>query len=207
MNPLPEDFVRQTLRRLSLPPCYLLHVGTIEPRKNLVMLVRAYSSLPVRLREACPLVLVGGWGWNHNEIGRLLETEGRRFGVRHIGYLPERDLPAVYNGATALVFPSFYEGFGLPVVEMMACGGAVLASTAGVLVELMGNQAPLINPDDMNGWREAMIRVVTDADWRNQLRSGAVERAARFTWESCAADTVRAYESVLGPADTLARAG
>jgi alpha-1,3-rhamnosyl/mannosyltransferase len=207
MVPLPEEAVRPTLRRLNLPARYLLHVGTLEPRKNLAMLVRTYGSLPASVRESCPLVLVGGWGWNHAEIARLLETDGRRLGIRHVGYLPERDLPAVYNGATALVFPSFYEGFGLPVVEMMACGGAVLASTAGVMVELMGAQAPLIDPEDGDGWREAMTRVVTDADWRKQLQAGVVERASCFTWESCATETMRAYQAVLAPRAALARAG
>jgi alpha-1,3-rhamnosyl/mannosyltransferase len=207
MTRLPQNAVRRTISRLGLPPRYLLHVGTIEPRKNLVMLVQAYGSLSSTLRESCPLVLVGGWGWNHEEIGRLLETEGPRLGIRHVGYLPERDLPAVYNGATALVFPSFYEGFGLPVVEMMACGGAVLPSTAGVLPELMGTQAPLIDPLDMDGWREAMTRVVTDHDWRTHLRADVVERAGRFTWEGCAEDTMRAYRAVLARPIAVARAG
>jgi alpha-1,3-rhamnosyl/mannosyltransferase len=207
MKPLPVDIVNRTLRRLALPPRYLLHVGTIEPRKNLLMLVRAYGSLPAALRESCPLVLVGGWGWNHEEIGRLLETDGGRLGVRRLGYLPDHDLPAVYNGATALVFPSFYEGFGLPVVEMMACSGAVLGSKAGVLVELLGSQTNLLDPEDMDGWREAMTRVVTDEDWRTQLRAGAAERASRFTWEKCAEDTTAAYHIALTPRAPLARAG
>jgi len=207
MKPLPADAVRVTLTRLRLPPRYLLHVGTIEPRKNLLMLLRTYGSLPPAIRESCPLVLVGGWGWNQDEIARLLESDGRRLGIVHLGYVADRDLPAIYNGATALVFPSFYEGFGLPVLEMMACGGAVLASTAEVLVELVADQAHLIDPHDAGGWRDAMARVVTDADWRSTLRAGAARKAARFTWEACAADTVKVYRSVSQPLPLMARAG
>jgi alpha-1,3-rhamnosyl/mannosyltransferase len=207
MRPLWADVVHSTLHQLGLPPRYLLHVGTIEPRKNLTMLIHAYGALPATLRESCPLVLAGGWGWNHAEIGQLLENDGRRLGVRHVGYLPERDLPAVYNGALALVFPSLYEGFGLPVVEMMACAGAVLASTADALVELAGGQAHLIDPNDTDGWREAMARAITDADWRATLRAGATRRVAHLTWEACATDAVNVYRSVIGPRDRLAEAG
>jgi alpha-1,3-rhamnosyl/mannosyltransferase len=207
MTPLAADTVRRTLRRLGLPARYLLHVGTIEPRKNLLMLLRAYGRLPTTLRQSCPLVLAGGWGWNHEEIARFLEADGRRMGVLHVGYLSERDLPAVYNGALALVFPSFYEGFGLPVLEMMACGGAVLASTADVLVELVAGQAHLIDPRDADGWQAAMARVITDADWLLTLRSGAVRRAARFTWQACAADTVKVYRAVSELPGRIAQAG
>ena len=97
-----------------------------------------------------------------------------------------------------MVFPSFYEGFGLPPVEMLACGGAVLASTAGAVVETVGRQAHLIEPLDLDGWRCAMQRVIADDDWRSQLRRGAVEAAAPFTWEQCAADTLRVYRMLCG---------
>jgi alpha-1,3-rhamnosyl/mannosyltransferase len=207
MMPLASDAVRRTLRRLRLPQHYLLHVGTIEPRKNLVTLIRAYGGLPAAVRESCPLVLVGGWGWNHDEIARILQTDARRLGVRHVGYVAERDLPVVYNGATALVFPSFYEGFGLPVVEMMACGGAVLASTAEALVELVTDEAHLIDPHDVDGWQRAMKRVIEDEEWRATLRAGAVRRATRFTWEACAAQTVKVYRGVTSPRDCLVQAG
>jgi alpha-1,3-rhamnosyl/mannosyltransferase len=106
----------------------------------------------------------------------------------------------LYNGARALVFPSFYEGFGLPPVEMLACGGAVLASTAGAVAETVGGQAHLIEPLDIDGWREAMRRVVEDDDWWHSLRRGAVESARPFTWEQCAADTLRVYRQLAGDA-------
>jgi glycosyltransferase involved in cell wall biosynthesis len=198
LMPLPEEEVRHALRRLGLPPRYLLFVGTIEPRKNVGMLLRAYRSLPRRLRERYPLVLAGGWGWNAGDVARSLEDEGRARGVLHLGYVAEHYLPALYNGARALVYPSLYEGFGLPPVEMMACGGAVLASTAGALVETVGEWAYLVDPEDLDGWRDALIRVIEDDDWWYSLRRGVVEAASSFTWEQCAADTLQVYRALSG---------
>jgi alpha-1,3-rhamnosyl/mannosyltransferase len=148
------------------------------------------------MRERWPLLLVGGWGWGATEVAHFLHNEARHRGVIHVGYLDDAYLPALYNGARALVFPSYYEGFGLPPVEMLACGGAVLASTAGAVVETVGGHAHLIDPDDTDGWRDAMQRVVTDNDWWQSLRCGGPEAARPFTWEQCAADTLRVYRKV-----------
>lgn len=198
LMPLPEQKVQETLRHLNLPSRYLLYVGTIEPRKNLTTLLRAYRALEVRIRRDYPLVLVGNWGWNSGEVARLLESKDRAAEVIHLGYVPEDSLSALYNGARALVYPSLYEGFGLPPVEMLACGGAVLASTAGALTETVGKKAHLIEPLDLDGWRQAMQRVVEDDDWWHGLRRGAVEAVRPFTWEQCAADTLRVYRQLCG---------
>ncbi len=194
--PLPPAEVAVMLRRLDLPPRYLLYVGTIEPRKNILTLLRAYCALPERLRSDWPLLLVGGWGWNAGDVADFLESGGRQRGVLYRPYLPEGSLSALYNGARALVYPSLYEGFGLPPVEMLACGGAVLASTAGALVETVGRKAHLIEPMDLDGWRLAMQRVVEEDDWWQALRRGAVEAVKPFTWEQCAADTLRVYRQL-----------
>jgi glycosyltransferase involved in cell wall biosynthesis len=198
LMPLPPHKIQQTLRQLNLPSRYLLYVGTIEPRKNLTTLLRAYRALDERVRRAYPLVLVGNWGWNAGEVARLLQSKEAAAEVIHLGYVPEGALSALYNGARALVYPSLYEGFGLPPVEMLACGGAVLASTAGALVETVGQKAHLIEPLDLEGWRQAMQRVVEDEDWWQALRRGAVEAAKPFTWEQCAADTLRVYRQLCG---------
>jgi alpha-1,3-rhamnosyl/mannosyltransferase len=211
MMPLPAETVQIVLRRLGLPSRYLLHVGTIEPRKNLLMLLEAYGALPKAVRETCPLVLVGGWGWHHEDVSQYLEAHGQQHGILHVGYVAEPDLPAVYNGALALLLPSHYEGFGLPALEMLACGGAVLASTADALVELVSGQAHLINACDPLGWRDAMQRVITDAQWRQSLCQGAVRRAAPFTWQVCASETLRVYrrlaELSTNQSQPLAEAG
>jgi glycosyltransferase involved in cell wall biosynthesis len=198
LAPLPAAEVKAFLHRLDLPPRYLLHVGTIEPRKNLTTLLRAYCSLPEQVRSSWPLLLVGGWGWNSADVANFLDNGARQRGVLYRRYVPEGDLSALYNGARALVFPSLYEGFGLPPVEMLACGGAVLASTAGAVAETVGCQAHLIEPMDLDGWRRAMQRVVVDDDWWHHLRRGAEEVAKPFTWERCAADTLRVYRMLCG---------
>src|SRR5262249_47649804 len=151
-----------------------------------------------RIRRDYPLVLVGNWGWNAAEVAHLLDARGAS-GMVHLGYVPESDLAALYNGARALVFPSLYEGFGLPPVEMMACGGAVLASTADALVETVGTRAHLVPPEDLDGWRAALTRVLTDDDWQQELRRGTCELAAAYTRDRCAADTLRVYRSHACP--------
>src|SRR5262249_54971898 len=138
------------------------------------------------------------WGWGVADVAAFLDSEARHRGVVHLGYVPDGDLPALYNGARALAYPSFYEGFGLPPVEMLACGGAVLASTGGAVAETPGARAHLIEPLDVAGWRDALLRVCTDDGWWASLREGAVEAARPFTWECCAADTLRAYHAAAG---------
>ncbi len=196
LRPLSDRQIAPVLQRLGLDRGYLLHVGTMEPRKNLRMLIEVYSALPGAIRERHPLVLVGGRGWNSDELHHLLTTEGKARNIRYLGYAREDHLAALYNGARALVFPTFYEGFGIPTIEMLACGGAVLASTAGAVAETVGEQAHLIDPSDRDGWRDALLRVCSDEDWWRQLRHGATTTAARYSWERCAAETLTVYRQL-----------
>jgi glycosyltransferase involved in cell wall biosynthesis len=197
IGPVSGDELTATIRRLGLPSQYLLFVGTIEPRKNPNMLMRAYCDLPFAVRERCPLVLAGSWGWNAAEFREFYEREARHAHVLHLGYVADEDLSALYAGARALVFPSFYEGFGLPILEMMAVGGAVLASTADALVEISGGKAHCVPADDRAGWREAMLRIILDDGWRDSLRSGVIEHAQSFSWTRCARQTLDVYRDVL----------
>jgi len=200
LGPLPSAQVAPVLQALGLPREYLLYVGTIEPRKNLLNLLHAYGALPASLRNRWPLVLAGGWGWKADAIRDYLDREGRARGVMQIGYVEDHHLAGLYNGARALVYPSHYEGFGLPPIEMHACGGAVLASTAGALKETVGSQAHLVPPDDVDGWRDAMQRVLEDDDWWQSLRQGAQASVQHYTWERCAAVTLDAYRGLIqGP--------
>ena len=162
------------------------------------MLLRLYCSLPDSIRAAYPLLLVGGWGWNTAELATYYHDEARHRGVRHLGYVADEHLPILYNGARALLFPSFYEGYGLPPVEMLACGGAVLASTAGSIVELAGRHAHLLDPRDEDAWRAALLRITSDNDWWTTLRQNAPAAAKPYTWARCAADTLAVYRKVAG---------
>jgi len=195
--PLRPAEVAVGLRRLGLPPEYLLYLGTLEPRKNLLTLMRAYCALPESVRQRLPLLLVGGWGWRADAIADYLKRVGEAHGIRHVGYVADAHLPLLYNGARALAFPSLYEGFGLPPVEMLACGGAVLASTAGAIAETVGGHAHLIAPEDEAGWREGLMRIATDDAWWRSLRRGAVEAVRSYTWENCARATLDVYRKVV----------
>jgi alpha-1,3-rhamnosyl/mannosyltransferase len=206
LRPLPPAVVEAERLQMGLPEQYLLCLGTVEPRKNVLTLLRAYCALPAAVRGRYPLLLVGGWGWGAADVAEYLRREARHRGVRHLGYVSEHRLAALYNGARALAYPSLYEGFGLPPVEMLACGGAVLASTAGAVAETAGSAAHLVEPLDAAGWRDALLRVCTDDDWHRQLRRGAAEAARAFTWERCAADTLDVYRTVAGGAAAPERA-
>ena len=196
-RPQPAASVAAMRSRLGLPPRYLLAVGTIEPRKNIGTLLRAFADLPPGLREKCPLVLAGGWGWKSEPERELVRTLPGG-GVIHLGYVADDDLPALYAGAAALFYPSFYEGFGLPPVEMLACGGAVVASTAAAVREVVGRHAVLIDPHDLAGWRDALKRTVTEPDWLDAVRRGGIEHAGQFSWAAAAERTFAVYQSVLG---------
>jgi alpha-1,3-rhamnosyl/mannosyltransferase len=204
---LPAAQVAEQLHHLGLPSRYLLYVGTIEPRKNLLVLLKAYCALPDSLRAAWPLLLVGRWGWNAAAEADFLQNTAAARGAMHLGYVPEEFLAALYNGARALVYPSLYEGFGLPPVEMMACGGAVLASTAGAVAEVMAGHGHLIPPHDEDGWRRALTRIVTDDDWWLALRKNVTPVARSYTWERCAAETAQVYQSLCStPKADISRA-
>lgn len=195
-RPLPARTVARRLHQLGLPSQYLLFVGTVEPRKNVLRLLQAYCGLPANLRGEWPILLAGPWGWNAGLIADYYEAEARQRGVRHLGYVSDADLVALYNGARALVYPSHYEGFGLPVIEMLACGGAVIASTAEALREVAGGHAHHVESEDVDGLRTAMQRVVTDDDWLRELRAGAVEWAQAFTWDRAAQETLSVYRRI-----------
>ena len=181
-----------TLGRLGLPERYLLAVGTLEPRKNIAHLLSAYSQLRHGDSSLPPIVLAGGAGW-----GPALELAGLPpEAVIKTGYLNDDDLRSVVAGATCLAFPSVYEGFGLPPVEALACGVAVIATDLPVTREVLGAAAQLIAPGDTDALAEA-LRLALDAEPDPAARERRIAQARRWTWQQCAAQTRQAYRDAL----------
>jgi glycosyltransferase involved in cell wall biosynthesis len=182
----PEETRTRTANTWGIVKPYLLFVGTLEPRKNLVTLLKAYALLPPAVRKRWILVAAGAEGWKTSSIraaAEPLEAEGQ---VRFLGYVPDAELPWLYAGATALVFPSRYEGFGMPVIEAMASGLPVLASDIPVTREVAGDAALFVPPLDAQGWARAMEQVIQDGRARASLREHGLERAGQYSFDRSA---------------------
>jgi glycosyltransferase involved in cell wall biosynthesis len=197
-QPLPGDAVRAVRERLGLPLGYLLFVGTFEPRKNLPGLLEAYAALCADLPDAPPLVIVGRRGWLYESVFQKVAALRLESRVRWLEDLPFADLPAVYNSAAALVAPSFYEGFGLPALEAMACGVPTVVSNRGSLPEVVGDTGLLIDPDKPDELAEALRRVLVDRDLRRRSAQAGLARAATFTWQHTAEMALSVYRRVSG---------
>jgi glycosyltransferase involved in cell wall biosynthesis len=185
------------LARAGVAPPYILYVGSLEPRKNLLRLLEAYRLV----REWSPrwgLVIVGARNaWKSTPVAAAVERYGLQDNVTFTGYVPDEDLPALYNGAGLFCFPSLYEGFGLPVLEAMACGAPVVTSNTSSLPEVAGEAALLVDPYDVEAIAAAMQRVLSEPELAEDLRRRGLARAAEFTWERTARETIAVYERVL----------
>ena len=206
LRPMDAAEVGPVVARLGLPAQYLLHVGTLEPRKNLLLLLRAYGDLPAGLRERSPLVLVGGWGWNATELAEHFHGVARHQGVRHLGYVSDADLPALYNGRARWCFRRTTRASACRRGKCWRAAARCSRPRPTRWVETAGPSAHLVDAADLAGWRDAMWRVIADDDWRDQLRRGGPDTARQFTWERCARDTLRVYGAVLGEPATATQA-
>jgi glycosyltransferase involved in cell wall biosynthesis len=192
-HPRPAAEVAEFRRARALPERFVLFVGTLEPRKNLVKLIEAFSNLPV---SNLKLVLVGGKGWYYDQIFAAVERLNLKDRVIWAGYVPNGDLPMWYNAADVFAFPSRYEGFGMPVLEAMACGAPTVTSTTSSLPEVAGDAALTVPPDDVGALADALHRALEDAELRQELRAKGIARAARFTWEEAARRTAVVYRQM-----------
>jgi glycosyltransferase involved in cell wall biosynthesis len=192
----PEEQAR-VRERYQLNGPYLLYVGTLEPRKNLVRLIHAWHQLWRRGAIPHQLVLVGGRGWQDAAIYRTIKLLDCGDALRLVGYVPTADLPALYSAADAFAFPSLAEGFGLPVIEAMACGTPVLVSTAQALQELAGDAALAVDPHDQQAMAAALERLLTDPALRDDLRARGAQRAAAYSWAAAARRTLAVYQDVV----------
>lgn len=197
------DVVRREVERLRLPLPYILHVGTIEPRKNLLGLIRAYRRLVAGNGSAAHLVLAGRLGWNYRDILAELavpELDGR---VHLPGYVAQDDLPWYYAGASIFVYPSFQEGFGFPPLEAMACGVPTISSLSTALAENLDGAAELVPAGDVEALSTVMAQLLEDPRLRAERRRQGLERAARFRWTETARQTLDCYRSLAEPAVSL----
>ena len=177
---------------------YLLAVGTLEPRKNLTAALGAFAMLPDHVRRQFPLVVVGIKGWHTSALERQLAPMVASGEVRLLGYLPRDDLAKIIAGALTLVYPSIYEGFGLPPLEAMASGVPVITSNIASLPEVVGDTGVLVDPHDTESIARALLSLVQDPERRDRLSQAALARSCEFTWERCVDQTVAVYRRVLG---------
>lgn len=195
--PQPPEVIAAVRERYHLPQRYILAVGTIEPRKNLGRLVEACGPLfDANLVDA--LVLVGSLGWLYQGFFEQIAQTPWQDRVLLPGFVREQDLPAVYSGALITAQSSLYEGFGLTVLEAMACGSPVCASDSSSLPEVGGDAARYFDPRDIKGMRETLCEVAQDAGLRDAMRAEGYAQAGRFSWSATAAKTVDLYDRLIG---------
>lgn len=193
-RPMTSDQTVEVLERFDLQHGqYILSLGTLEPRKNLQLALRAYMRIPAATRAQCPLVLAGMDGWQTQDLYKELEPLVRAGEVRQLGYLTREELTRVVAGACALVYPSLYEGFGLPPLEAMACGVPVIASDASSIPEVVGQAGMLVHPEDVEGVTQAMRNWIESPAERAKASAFALEQSAQFSWQQCARETVQVY--------------
>lgn len=188
--------IAQVRAKHSLPKRYFLYLGTLEPRKNLVRLIRAYGRLREKYPKAPPFVLAGGKGWQYEQIFAAAEAENVRGNVIFPAYIPAEDMAALYSGALGFVFPSLYEGFGMPPLEAMACGCPVLTSKAASLPEAVGNAALLCDPHKTAAIAKGMELLLTDAALRKTLQQRGFQRAKEMSWDAAAEKLFAVYQEL-----------
>ncbi len=192
-RPLPAQAIT-TFRRKKGLERFILHVGTLQPRKNIPVLLNAFANLPP---SGLKLVLVGGKGWLYEEIFTQVKRLGIEKRVLFTGYVPDGELPLWYNAAELLVFPSVYEGFGMPVVEAMACGTPVIAANASSLPEAVGEAGLLFAPDSPTELAERITAVLQDPALRAKLKKWGLQHARNFSWNRAGRITAGAYRRAL----------
>lgn len=196
--PIGDDAVRTALSSLKLESGkYVLAVGTLEPRKNLDSAIKAYACLRESIRKEFPFVIVGMKGWRMESLDRQIRSLIESGQIRRLGYVPDEMLPVLYSGARVFVYPSLYEGFGLPPLEAMACGAPVIVSDRSSLPEVVGDAGLQVAALDVDALAAAILSVIEDDALSSSLGRRGVERAASFSWRRCAQQTAEVYRRVI----------
>jgi len=188
--------LKSRLRGIGIDYPYILYLGTLEPRKNVERLIEAFIQLKKEKQINVKLVISGIKGWGYQSIFDKVVSLGVEKEIIFSGFIPNELIPFLYNGASAFVYPSLYEGFGLPVVEAMACGVPVVTSNVSSLPEVAGDAAILINPYSVDELADGIWRILSDEELRTQCIKKGIERAKLFTWERCAKNTLDAFNEV-----------
>lgn len=197
-----EDFFqpnsdRSILQKYNIKVPYLLHTGTIEPRKNLIFLTRAFEGLKRQINHKLELVLVGKLGWKHNTILKAINDSPFKQDIKLLGYVDRTDLPTLYTSATAFVYPSHFEGFGLPVLEAMSCGTPPIVSNISSLPEIMDDAGLLFPPNHQIAFIQQIRQILEDKSLRKDLSNKALKRATEFSWEKTAKETLGIFEALI----------
>jgi alpha-1,3-rhamnosyl/mannosyltransferase len=195
-HPQPSEAVAALLARLNIPQRYILYLGSNKPHKNLVRLIDAFSRI-THYASRFTLVIAGAWDTRYPEPRQRVAALGLENTVRFLGPVPEEDLSALYTGAALFVFPSLYEGFGLPVLEAMACGVPVVCSNTPSLLEVCSDAVLYFDPADVEAIAKALRQALADPDLRAELRERGLARVAQFSWERTARQTLHLYREAL----------
>ncbi|MDI1297048.1 MAG: glycosyltransferase family 1 protein, partial [bacterium] len=178
------------------PQGYALCVSTVEPRKRIAELLHAWERLPLSVRQRWPLMVTGGNGWLSDTVQESMEKGARAGWVRYLGFVPDEDLPLLYAGAALFVYPSVYEGFGLPPVEAMASGVPVVVANASCMPEVTGGAAMLVSPENVEDFTQRLEQSLVDTAWRDRARNAGLAVAGGYSWDRCARETVALYHQL-----------
>lgn len=197
-KPMQTSEIEEALKIFNLKTPYILFTGTLEPRKNIKTLIRAFNSLKSKYSIPHRLVITGQRGWLYHDALKEIDSSPFRAHITELGYISDNDLPAIMNGADVFAYPSFYEGFGLPVLEAMKCGTPVITSNVSSLPEVGGDACVYVSPEDPDELAKRIFEVISDKILRKSLSEKGTARANMFSWEKCAEETLRVYKEVLG---------
>lgn len=196
-QPRSEIETQQILNKYQLKwRRFFLYTGTIEPRKNILTLLKAYDRLSVNEKQSFPLVISGYKGWENETLFKLFDKGYREGWLKYLGFVPGKDLPILFSAATSFVFPSIYEGFGLPVLEAMASGTPVVCSNATSLPEVVGKAAFMHDPEDIDKLTQCLLLMISDFSQRDVMIESGLTQAHKFSWAYCADRTIEAYGQI-----------
>jgi glycosyltransferase involved in cell wall biosynthesis len=195
-RPIPSRHVETFRREKGLPDRFVLFVGTLEPRKNLLALIEAFSHVAAT-QAGVKLVIVGGKGWYYQQVFERVQALDLTHRVMFAGFVSAEELPLWYNAAAVFVYPSVYEGFGMPVLEAMACGTPVIGSDTSAMPEVVADAGLLVAPDDVTRLADSIVRVLNHASLRENLGVRGRARASQFTWEAAVGATLASYWRAL----------